>query len=196
LYYYNEITASERPRRTTALAAEEAKVYLKVDNDVENEVIAALITTARLNVERVTRRVLLEQHWRCYRDKLPENKLIELGVGPVRTIIQAVYYDADGQQEVISANEYVIDVSSIPARVKFNLKAPHSNVRPINGYEIDFVAGYGTTTLDVPHDLRHAILMLISHWYENRSAVIADMSGSTTPQGVNELLQPYRVVSL
>lgn len=178
------------------ISVDEAKVYLKIDHEAENEVVAALISAARLNVERVTRRVLIEQHWRLYLDKLPENKLIELGIGPVREVLQATYYEADGQAQQISPNDYVIDVSSIPARLKFNLNVQHDHVRPLNGYEIDFVAGFGPTTLDVPHDLRQAILMLVVHWYQNRSAVITDMNGTTTPQGVNELLQPYRVVSL
>ena len=129
-------------------------------------------------------------------DQLPENKLIELGIGPVREILQATYYDEDGQPKVISSNDYVVDVSSVPARLKFNLNVEREPVRAINGYEIDFVAGFGPTTLNIPHDLRHAILMLVGHWYQNRSAVISDMNGATTPKGVNELLQPYRVMSL
>ena len=178
------------------ISVEEAKVYLKVDYDAENEIVSALITAARLNIERVTRRVLIDQHWRLFLDRIPDNNLVELGIGPVREILQAVYYDEDGEQQTISPTDYVVDVSGVPARLKFNLNVSHKNVRAINGYEIDFVAGFGPTTLDIPHDLRHAILMLVTHWYQNRSAVISDMNGATTPKGVNELLQPYRVVSL
>ena len=178
------------------ISVDEAKVYLKIDYDAENEVVSALITAARLNVERVTRRVLIEQHWRLFLDRLPDSKLIELGIGPVREILQTIYYDEDGQPQVISPNDYVVDVSSIPARLKFNVNVSHDRVRSINGYEIDFVAGFGPTTLDIPHDIRQAILMLVTHWYHNRSAVVSDMNGATTPKGVNELLQPYRVVSL
>ena len=42
------------------ISVDEAKVYLKVDYDAENEIVSALITAARLNVERVTRRVLID----------------------------------------------------------------------------------------------------------------------------------------
>jgi len=80
----------------------------------------------------------------------------------VREILQVIYYDEDGQSQVISPNDYVVDVSGVPARLKFNLNVSHKSARAINGYEIDFVAGFGSTTLDIPHDLRHAILMLVT----------------------------------
>lgn len=182
------------------ISVAEAKLFLRVDDDAENDVVAALITTARLHVERLTRRIMLAQSWRLYLDDLPPDGLVELGIGPVRTVSEVVLYDANGVAVTVPAADYVVDVTAIPARIKFRSRPGILNglggKRALNGYEIDFIAGFGETTLQVPHDLRHAVLMLVAHWFENRSAVVSDASPVFTPKGVRELIQPYRAVQL
>ena len=42
----------------------EMKAYLRVDDDAENDLIAGLVTAARLMVEAASRRVLIAQKWR------------------------------------------------------------------------------------------------------------------------------------
>lgn len=178
------------------ISVAEAKLFLRIDDDAENEVIAALITTARLHVERLTRRIVIEQTWRFYLDDLPESCLVELGIGPVRDVLQVIAYDREGEPTMVSPEDYVVDLTGVPARIKFRSTARSLSTRELNGYEIDFIAGFGPTTLQVPHDLRQAILLLVAHWYENRSAVSTDVNLISTPKGVNDLIQPYRVVNL
>lgn len=178
------------------ISVAEAKLFLRIDNDVENEVVAALITTARLHVERLTRRIILEQRWRLYLDEMPKDNLVKISLGPVREVTQVTFYNADGEPSIIPPEDYVVDMSSVPSRIKFRVASMPCAARAINGYEIDFIVGFGATTLEVPHDLRQAILMLVAHWYENRSAVSGDMSPAATPKGVSDLIQPYRVVNL
>ena len=53
---------------------------------------------------------------------------------------------------------------------------------------ITFTAGYET----IPKTIKHAVLLMVGHWYENREAVTeADMSD--LPMGVSALLSPHRV---
>lgn len=178
------------------ISVAEAKLFLRIDHDAENEIVAALITTARLHVERMTRRIMLAQSWRLYLDALPASRIAKIGIGPVREVTQVTCYDQNGDPEIIPPEDYVVDVSAVPARIKFRPQALQNQKRELNGYEIDFTAGFGATTLDVPADLRQAILMLVAHWYENRSAVSTDVSVAATPNGICELIQPYRVVNL
>ena len=63
-------------------------------------------------------------------------------------------------------------------------------------YEIDFTAGYGSSGVDVPQPLRQAIRLLVTHWYENRSAVVLGDDASATPLGYRELVAPYRRMAL
>lgn len=52
---------------------------------------------------------------------------------------------------------------------------------------ITFKAGYA----DLPKAIRHAALLLIGHWYENREAV-TEVKMSELPTAVDALLMPYR----
>ena len=49
----------------------EAKAYLRVEHDDDDDVIAALIAGARVHVEAQTRRALITQSWRLIRDAWP-----------------------------------------------------------------------------------------------------------------------------
>ena len=56
--------------------------------------------------------------------------------------------------------------------------------------------GFGAASADVPHALRQAILMLVTHWFEHRSAITIGEAPVATPQGVHALIAPYRRMSL
>jgi uncharacterized phage protein (predicted DNA packaging) len=45
---------------------------------------------------------------------------------------------------------------------------------------------------DAPADLQEAILMLASHWYENREASVVGVSAALLPLGYRELILPHR----
>jgi uncharacterized phiE125 gp8 family phage protein len=50
--------------------------------------------------------------------------------------------------------------------------------------------------VDVPQPLRQAIRLLVTHWYENRSALTLADTAMETPLGYRELIQPYRKMAL
>jgi uncharacterized phiE125 gp8 family phage protein len=64
------------------------------------------------------------------------------------------------------------------------------------GIELDVELGYGATASDVPDALRHAIRMLVAHWYENRGLAAIGASTAMLPGGLGALIAPYRVLSL
>ena len=49
----------------------EAKLFLRVEHDDDDDLIAALIAAARVQVEAQTRRALITQTWRLVRDVWP-----------------------------------------------------------------------------------------------------------------------------
>ena len=44
--------------------------------------------------------------------------------------------------------------------------------------------------------IRHALLMLVAHWYEHREPVEIGAASAPVPPMVSDLLQPYRPVRL
>jgi uncharacterized phiE125 gp8 family phage protein len=61
--------------------------------------------------------------------------------------------------------------------------------------EIDYIAGYGETSLDIPSNMVRAIHLIIAHWYEFRGAGISELQQSL-PHGIERLLAPTRRVRI
>ncbi|KQP34298.1 hypothetical protein ASF27_01685 [Methylobacterium sp. Leaf102] len=59
---------------------------------------------------------------------------------------------------------------------------------------VRYRAGYAGGA--VPAPIRHAILLMVGHLYENRMAVTAATHMGAMPMGVDALLSPYRVWSV
>lgn len=165
----------------------EAKAHLRLDGEAENDLIGALIAAARIAVETETRRVLIEQSWRAIVEVWPEDG-VTLPVVPALGVSQISIFDAQGAETVLDGGSYEFD----PADGSVTIDPVAGAVR----YEIDFTAGYGPSGLDVPEPLRHAIRLLVTHWYENRSAVVLGDSATATPAGFRELIAPYRRMTL
>lgn len=60
--------------------------------------------------------------------------------------------------------------------------------------EIVFDAGYGAAWGNLPADLGHAVMLLATHYYENRH--LNKMSDAGMPFGVTTLIERYRTVRI
>jgi len=165
----------------------EAKAHLRLDTDDEDDLLGALIVAARVQVESELRRVLIAQSWRAILDAWPADGVI-LPVLPVISVDAVRTIDADDIATELGSESYEFD----PADFSVTLDPVAGAVR----YEVDFTAGYGTSGVDVPQPLRQAIRLLVTHWYEHRSAVADDDATAATPLGYRELVAPYRKLAL
>lgn len=176
------------------LTLAEAKEYLRVETDDDDDVIAALIAGARAHVEAQTRRGLITQTWRLVRDRWPEEGRLQVLPAPPRSVIAARYYDEDGGTHAIDTGAFVLDTaSSLLAFPPWSMPAPG---RATAGIEIDLSIGYGDAAADVPAPLRQAIRMLVAHWYENRGLVAAGQPVAMLPAAVSALVAPFRMLAL
>lgn len=179
---------------TEPVSLADAKAHLRVDGTAEDELIAAAIVAARTHVESETRRKLIAQSWRVYLDEWPSGRAIELPILPLISVEGVTLYDIVGAAHVLDADDYRVDAARQPPRIVAKLKPAVALYD--NGIEIDVTAGYGVTSLAVPAPLRHAVMMLVSHWFEHRGAVGFDQAGDVAPLGFEALVAPYRVRSL
>ena len=172
----------------------DAKTFLRVEHDDDDAVIAALIAAARGHVEALCRRALLVQRWRCVLDAWPSNGRLDPRIGPLRSVIAARVFDAAGNAHGIDVETFVVDAAAnVIASPFWALPQPG---RTTAGIELDVELGYGALATDVPDALRHAIRMLVAHWYENRGLAALGASVAMLPAGVTALVAPYRVLSL
>lgn len=179
------------PPSREPLTLSEAKAFLRVDHADDDAVIAALIAAARVHVEAMTRRALLAQTWRFVLDAWPRHGRFAPRIGPLRALIAARVFDADGAARAIDPESFVVDsAANAIAAPCFALPAPgraHARIT------LDVHCGYGADASDVPEDLRQALRMLLAHWYDNR---VATADGTVVPAGVGALLAPYRMPAL
>ena len=174
----------------------DVKGHLRVDEDDDDALLTAAIAAARIHVESATRRVLIEQAWRIHLDRWPRKRVVRLPVAPLVSVDAIRIRDGEGGPTEVAAEDYEVDAASVPGRLVLAATAPTPAGRRANAIEIDVTAGYGPTTLDVPSPLRHAVMMLVAHWYEHRGAVGHDRAGDIPPLGYTALIAPYRILSL
>jgi uncharacterized phiE125 gp8 family phage protein len=172
----------------------EAKAFLRVEHGDDDAIIAALIAAARGHVEALTRRALLVQRWRLVLDAWPLDGRLSLRMGPLRSMIAARVFDVANNAHSIDVATFVVDAAAnVIASPCWALPLPG---RFTAGIELDVELGFGANAGDVPDALRHAIRMLVAHWYDNRGLAAIGANVAMLPAGVGALIAPYRMLSL
>jgi uncharacterized phiE125 gp8 family phage protein len=172
----------------------EAKAYLRVEHNDDDELIGALIAGSRIHVEAQTRRALITQSWRISADCWPEDGRLTVVPGPLQQLTAARVYDFEGLAHDVDVQAFVSDKgASVLAFAPWAVPAPG---RVVAGIELNVTVGYGDAAIDVPEPLRQAIRLLTAHWYENRGLVTTGVNHSPLPSTVAALIAPYRMLSL
>jgi uncharacterized phiE125 gp8 family phage protein len=191
-----------RPVRVTAPAElpvtlTEAKAQLRVasDNTDDDTMISALLqaTTDHLDGwSGVLGRCLVTQTWSASFDGF-SGRFLRLPFPDVTAIASVTYQDADDAEQTVNAASYAIKEDALSAYLFFaeSFTIPTVYHRP-DAVTVTFTAGYGAASA-VPQAIKHAMLMLVSHWYENREAIQIGQGVSEIPMAVDALLTPYRV---
>lgn len=181
---------------TEPISLAEAKAHLRVDADDEDALIVQLIVAARMFVERTLGLALITQGWSYFLDFWPRSSCVTLPIAPVQAVSAVTLHDGAGGSTTLDAEDYAVDVLSQPARLVLNGATPPVVARALNAFEIAFTAGYGDAASDVPAPIRHALTLLVAHWFERREPVVLGVGATEVPSTVAGLLLPYRRVRL
>jgi len=177
------------PPALEPLTLAEARSWLRLDTGDEDALVSALITAARLAVERASGRLLLTQNWRLIGDAWPPGGRLTLPLAPVSAIAAVRVYDAADLAASLPLAAFRLEAQRDPPLLV--LAAPVAGPgRPGGGIEIDLTCGYGAAPADVPEPLRLAVRLLVARWFENRGDIPA--SSAPLPPDVALLLAPFR----
>jgi uncharacterized phiE125 gp8 family phage protein len=174
----------------------EAKAHLRLDGASEDVLVASLILTARLHVEGALGLALINQTWMHVLDRWPPAASVDIPIAPLQAVTAVRVRDAAGAATLLPPTSYLVDIASMPPRLVWNNAAPVTPGRVANGIEIDLSVGFGATAASVPAPLKHAVLMLTSHWYEHRDPVEIGSTAARIPDAVSDLIQPFRKIRL
>lgn len=168
----------------------DVKLHTHIDYDVEDDIIAAWIKSARIMAEDYQRRAFIAQVWELSFDDYPELPLA-LPRAPLMGVSSIKIYDTANAETVLYSAEddplttteestttpetnadFYIDESAEPARVGFSYNAtwPSTTLRSLDSVKIRYVAGYGIHASDVPANVRDAIMLYCAYRNENRAA--------------------------
>lgn len=196
---FRSITRTTQPTIEPVTLAE-AKQHLRVDGHEDDAYIAGLVRAAREWVEEYLDRTLILTQWTVRGDRFPPDSTdeIELPRPPMATAgtataISVTYTLEDGTTAAYSTNLFRVDRHSTPGAVKplyGQTWPPHR--QDDNSLAITYWAGYGANANDVPAAIRHAMLMLIGFWYENRSTVLVGSISKQLEFAVESLLSSQK----
>ena len=175
----------------------EIKAHCRIDISDDDTYLGTLIKAGVSYIEALTGIRLVSQTWYFYMDDFPTGSELILPIGPV-TAISSVKYTSEstGAVATLSTDYYSNDLVSLPARIflKPDYSWPDVSEDVVNGVVVEFVAGYAVSesVATTPADLKAAVKLLVSHWYEHRMAA-GEAELKNTPMAVESILANYRM---
>lgn len=181
---------------TEPISLTDAKAHLRVNTKDDDEDIDKIIVAATSFAETILRRRLITQSYDLFLDGFPTDDEWVIVPFPPLIAVTTVKYnqESDGIQTTMPSADYIVDSNRDPGRIALAFDKTWPDTRDIiNAVEIRFQAGYGASHQDVPGDIRHAIKIMISHFYEHREPVIPGTVIAKVPDSARALLWHHRV---
>ncbi len=148
----------------------EAKLDARVDSSTEDNLFTALIVAAREEIEKISRRALINRTLELALDAWPAVNYIDLPYPPLGSVTQITYYDAAGVQQTWAAANYIVIADQEPGRVAL---APAcswpTDLHTWPRLRVRYVAGYGASATAVPESYKLDIRGLVKLHYDYRS---------------------------
>jgi uncharacterized phiE125 gp8 family phage protein len=191
--FYRSLVRATQPAVEPVTLAE-AKAHLRVDISTDDALISAIVKASREFCEEYLDRSLVYTQWTMRMDAFPWE--IELPRPPVAqagtTTATVVTYTLETQATAtLDTSTYRVDRTATPGVIRTVYAGTWpSHLFDENSVSVTWWGGYGTDGTAVPAAIRSAMLMVVSHLYEHRTAVAPGMS--EVPFGVKALLDTQR----
>jgi uncharacterized phiE125 gp8 family phage protein len=155
---------------------EEAKTFLKISSDDEDQLVKSIMSAATTHVENFTGRSLLKQVW-------------ELTLTPPYPTFSPLVYVKEKALAVHLPRPPLLEVTSVKvAKKPWEFKVEDNRLTlPSHLWnteiKITYIAGYGDSAESLPADLKMALLIIMRNLYEGE------------PKNLT-LLHPYKIFRL
>lgn len=173
---------------TEPIEASDVKLYARIDGSSEDNLIEGFIKAVREATEKYLGRALITQTITVSMDQWPESP-IDLPRPPLVSVTEVRTLGEDGSTSTYSSSNYYVRANIEPGQlvIKFDVTEPQNEDRFHGGYEIEYIAGYGSAS-DVPEAIKLGMTMWAADVYENRVPI------SEPPGIVQTIMAPYRIL--
>jgi uncharacterized phiE125 gp8 family phage protein len=189
---FDALQLLEAPAAAPVLLAE-VKAQLRIEHPDDDLMIDRLIKTAvaYTDAKGALGHAMITQKWGQWVNSVPP-QYVRLAMGPLIEVTAVKYYDIDGALQTDTLSNYEITGTDFTTRIgpKSGFNWPVTQDRA-DAIRIEYTAGYGATSASVPETLRHAMMLLIGHWYDNRENTMMDEL-SNIPYGFDMLVDMHR----
>ncbi|MBI1186910.1 MAG: hypothetical protein GC206_06185 [Alphaproteobacteria bacterium] len=174
------------PPASEPVSLAEAKLFLRVDHDAEDDLITMMIVAAREAVEAGAGRALITRRVRESLDIWRRDAVggALLGQGPVTDVVAVRLLAANGSESVIDPERYRLDGARDRPRLVFETGLP-ATLRTAGGVEIDYDAGMAASAAELPTALRISVLQVVATLYDTREGAVK------LPEGARALMAPF-----
>lgn len=192
MYGLRLVTALETP---APLDPATVKKHLRVRHAEEDTYLRELVLAALAAAELATHRQLLTATWELVLDGFPEAGVpILLPLGTWQATTQIDYTNSTGGTTIWDAAKYTTAGTREPAEVTpaYGQSWPSARRVPA-AVRVQWRCGYGGGEANLPTLLKHGLLMLVGHWYQNREAVVTGTIATELPLGVRHIFEQFRL---
>lgn len=182
---------------TEPVTLAEAKAWVNVTHDVDNDLLTSLITAAREHVEERIGRALVTQTLTVTLDVREAAPPIVLPRGPVQSVSSLKYWDdvADAFATAATSAYYLAGDRLCIAEGTAGTAWPTAD-RTFAAYTVTYVAGYGNAAA-VPGPVKRALLIVLADLYEHRDTPLdSGLVVGQLPVTAEKLLHRYENYAL
>ena len=183
------------PPANEPLEVSALKGYDRIPGTSEDDDLLAFCAAVRNHTEEYLSRSLITQTWELGLPCFPREDRIRLPRGPVQSVTSVKYTDTAGTERTMAAGtDYLVDIKAELAEIVL----PFGHVWPPNVLTtsrpvvVQYVAGYGDTTADIPPLIMLAMKQLASHW-SNYRGVVSEQQLAGVPHVYESLLSTFRL---
>lgn len=174
-----DITTTVAPTAVVVTLAE-AKNYLRVDYNEDDDLITALINTAQTRLEQYAGVAMTA---RTLKVVAYVDAFIELPYTPTNTISKVEYWDNNAWVEIEVGGYYVLGETT---------KKVYLTSIFDNEFRFTYTCGYTTT----PQTMKTALLKMVSDLYEYRESSVEATKPSANLMTAYELMKPFKRINV